>query len=209
MKGIKRSNKVMATTQVNPSAASEVEDAASESAADNSGFGNDEVKSEHVDYYRFQKLVPSKDDPTKQILDVKVYSSPSDKLKADMAKDGYEIAFVQTVLKQMPTSWDSAKKIIPDDDERTGVWVRGLTQKLSQKLNALFGATKEDGTPEWAVQEGVYDPKAELNEPTNRRNLTQDERTIKMLKDQGYPDAVIMQFFQTLKANAGQPAQQS
>jgi hypothetical protein len=89
----------------------------------------------------------------------------------------------QTLRIPNAGTWDGARLLVADEEEAVNIFNRGAKQKINQKTTAKLGEISDDGTQlVFEPIEGAVDTTEWLNEPTQRRNLTDGEKSLRMLK---------------------------
>ena len=156
------------------------------------------IKTENVVYGRFVKAKTSESGKTEYTA--KTLRAPSKEDVEAMEKDGYKLQVSQTVTTYRAGNPDGFLQIISDPDEATNIFNRGLAQKESNKMVALFNESKEDGTPEFQFSEDAYDSRDEMNKVTSRRNLSPQDKAIKTLRATGLPEHVIKGMIESMFA---------
>lgn len=157
--------------------------------AENENANTLPIKSENVVYGRFIKAEynekTQKTDYTPKV--VRAYTE--DDVKA-LEADGFKLQVSQTVTTHRAGSPEGFAQLVPDAEESVNIWNRGYAQKESNKLVALFGESKEDGTPEFQFTEEAYDERELLATATSRRNLSPLDKAVKAIRSSNLPDAV-------------------
>lgn len=148
------------------------------------------IKTENVVYGRFLKATYN-EKTQKTDYEPKTVRAYTDADVKALEADGFKLQASQTVTTYRAGNPDGFAQIVPDAEESTNIWNRGLAQKESNKLVALFNETKEDGTPEHEFTEEAYDSRELMATVTSRRNLSPQDKAIKTIRNSGLPAAVI------------------
>jgi hypothetical protein len=97
--------------------------------------------------------------------------------KLDAPDSGFQIGLEQTVKRYKAGSVEGCSEIIPDPDEFVNIFNRGLDQKFNQKINGVLTETTDDATQlAFNPQADAFDTIDLLREPTQRRNLSDNEK---------------------------------
>jgi hypothetical protein len=155
------------------------------------------VKTENIVYTRFLKATLN-EKTQKTDFEAKVLRSASEDDVKEMEGKGYKKQADQTVITYRAGNPEGFSQIIADSEESTNIYNRGLAQKESNKMNALFGETDEQGNPTFQFSEEAYDSREKMNEITSRRNLSPNDKAIKLLRASGLPQVVIDQMIEKM-----------
>lgn len=160
----------------------------------------------NVDYKRYVKGTPKDDGTTK--WDVTVLGDPSEKVEKDLLAEGYTLQATQTIAMPVLHKMSGYASLITDEQEQVNVAMRGINQKLQQAINSALKDTDENGNPKFEITESAYDPSEWLNEPTSRRNLTQNEKAARDLAKSGFKPEQIKAMLAILAQQAQQAQNQ-
>lgn len=73
-------------------------------------------------------------------------------------------------------------QIIKDPEEAIAIFNAGLKVRFNSKVVASLTATDDNGEPDFQFQEGSIDMRTALNEPSQKRNLSPLDKSIKTLQ---------------------------
>lgn len=112
--------------------------------------------------------------------------------ETDLVKDGFQLAKTQTVIKPTFGSVEGFLEYISDAAEALAIINRGAAAKYNQKLKENLTSFQTDSQT-FEVQESAepLDSHEWLMEPTQKRALSQIEKTVKGLRLAGWGDAQI------------------
>ena len=167
-------------------------------------FTDVSVKTENVDYVRLVKMnsegvvekVSNKNDPS----GIKYAAAGSEQI-TKLKESGYVEADTNTFTTYKIGTLSGLSDLIGDEEEAVNVAQRGVSQKISQKIAAFL--TEYDYENQKFVNEtveGAIDTREFLQEPTQRRSLTQGEKLVRDMKKSGYADEMIALVLKTLQA---------
>lgn len=98
-------------------------------------------------------------------------------------KNPWQFAFEQTVKTYKAGSLAGISLLVNDPAEAVNIFNRGASQKTSQKLTSTFTELTDDETGlKFDPVEGAFDTIELLNEETQRRNLSPQDKAINSLR---------------------------
>lgn len=135
------------------------------------------VKTENVEFAVYVEHDPAKDKNT-----VKHTSFASEIEKLQKEDDpNKKIAFIQSVRTYKVGTVAGLGELVPDVEEQVAIINRGLAAKFNQKIKTELTETDEAGALAFTPVGGFYDSKDLLQEPTQRKNLSETDKALKVL----------------------------
>lgn len=140
-----------------------------------------DIKTSNETYRVYVKL----DADSKKITEVKMGSAGKDnafwaKMDADPS---WHLGFEQTAKIYKAGSLAGVSLLVADATEAVNIWNRGASQKTSQKLTSTFTELTDDETGlKFDPVEGAFDTIDLLNEETQRRNLSPQDKALNALR---------------------------
>ena len=157
---------------------------------------NLDIKPELITVAVYSDTVTGKDEKGNPTTEPILRHTTSDKVIEKMeAANPEAFLFKQTIKAYKVGTISGFQELIPDADEQLNIINRGLAQKFNQKLTAVDELDK-DGNPVFQPVEGTFDSIEWLQEPTQRRNLSDTEKAMRALK--GLPPEVALKLLQQL-----------
>lgn len=135
------------------------------------------VKTENVEFAVYVEHDPIKD---KNTVKHTSFASEIEKLQKD-EDPNKKIAFIQSVRTYKVGTVAGLAELVPDVEEQVAIINRGLAAKFNQKIKTELTETDEAGGLAFTAVAGFYDSKDLLQEPTQRKNLSETDKALKVL----------------------------
>lgn len=161
------------------------------------------VKTENVTFlvYADHKVIKNEDGTTSTETSLKHTSFEKEITKLKTTSPDLCL-FEQTVSVPRAGTIDGLLEIVPDKDEALQIINRGISAKFNQKIKTTLCEQDEKGNPVFQPVDGVWDAKALLQEPTQRKSLSDYDRAMKAIA--GLDPATLAALMNSLAAAAAQ-----
>lgn len=159
-----------------------------------------QIQSENITYQVWVKLTDEGNVIEKETTYRATVADPNKEQEANekLSKAGYQLARVQTVKGYTVKSTGALEELIGDPDEAGNIGNRGLQAKFNQKIKEWLTAMQDGKFVNADVD--VLDSRELLQEPTQRRNLSIQDKLARDFKKSGLSEEVIAAMMATLQA---------